>query len=355
MHSGYSVLAWLFIFGLAMAVSACEVSPVSETAMVSGTATYSERISLPDGSEFEATLQDVSRADAAAEVIGKVRFDAPAVPPIRFNIPYDPQRIDATHRYAVRARIVHHDRLLFTTDTHYPALTHNAPEKVDVWLRRVSSGAELEDSQGRIRYGLYHYFADSGSFTDCQTGERLQVAQEGDNAALETAYLESVGEPGESLLAVVDGYIEQRRAMEGAARPTLIVTRFRNLKPGACEQWTTASLENTYWKVMSIGDATVTVAERQREPHLILHPADGRISGHGGCNTLSGSYSLESDRLRFKQIAGTRMACPEGMEQEQALYQALDAVAGWRITGQWLELLDQAGAVVMELESRYLR
>jgi len=327
---------------------------VTDQSTVSGTATYRERIALPDGAEFEATLQDVSRADAVAKVVGQVRFDAPAAPPIRFTIPYDRQQIDEAHRYAVRARIVHGDQLLFTTDTHYPVLTQGAPETVDVVLRKVSSGAARATSKDRIRYGLYSYLADAGWFSDCKTGQRLPVAQEGDNAALEAAYLDSAGEPGESLLAVVEGRIEQRQPMEGEERPMLVVQRFRSLQPGSCEQGTAASLENTYWKVISIGGAVVTVGDRQREPHLLLHPADGRFSGHGGCNALNGSYSLDGDRIRFKQTAATMMACPEGMEQEQALHQALASVEAWRINGQRLDLLDDSDKVIMQLESRYL-
>jgi hypothetical protein len=38
---------------------------------VKGTASYRERMALPPGAVLEATLEDVSRADAAAEVIGR--------------------------------------------------------------------------------------------------------------------------------------------------------------------------------------------------------------------------------------------------------------------------------------------
>ena len=34
--------------------------------MIKGTATYRERMALPPGAMFEATIEDVSRADAAA-------------------------------------------------------------------------------------------------------------------------------------------------------------------------------------------------------------------------------------------------------------------------------------------------
>lgn len=351
------VCGWLAVCCVALLASACASVAMKADAEVTGTAMYRERIALPQGSEFEATLVDVSRADAAAEVIGTVRLAAPAGPPIRFTIPYDPRRIDAARRYAVRARIVHQGRPLFTTDTHYPVLTQGAPATVDVLLRRASSGAAgSAPPAGRVvRLGMYTYAADAGWFTECATGRRIPVAQEGDNAALESAYTRSRRAPNEAMLATVEGRVEERMPMEGAARPTLIVDRFMTIKQGNCEAGSAASLENTYWKVMRIRGVPVSVGERQREPHLILHPADRRVTGHGGCNALVGGYKTEADQIKFTQMVGTMMACTSGMEQERAFHQALDTVVRWRIDGQRLELLDGKGSAVLEFESRYLR
>jgi heat shock protein HslJ len=49
------------------------------------------------------------------------------------------------------------------------------------------------------------------------------------------------------------------------------------------------------------------------------------------------------------------MACPEGLEAEKAFLEALPRVAGWRIKGVHLEMLDAGGAVVARFESRPLR
>ena len=73
---------------------------------VKGTATYRERIAMPPDAVFEATLEDVSKADARAEVMGQARIERPGNPPIRFEITYDPVQIISSHRYAVRARIL---------------------------------------------------------------------------------------------------------------------------------------------------------------------------------------------------------------------------------------------------------
>jgi hypothetical protein len=54
-----------------------------------GTAAYRERIALPPDAVFEAVLQDISRADAPAKVLGRAIIDPAGQPPFRFEIAYD--------------------------------------------------------------------------------------------------------------------------------------------------------------------------------------------------------------------------------------------------------------------------
>ncbi|HMN47081.1 MAG TPA: YbaY family lipoprotein [Povalibacter sp.] len=108
---------------------------------LSGSATYRERMALPPSAVFEVTLEDVSRADAPAEVIGRTRIESPGNPPIRFAIPYDPAKVSERHRYVVRARITVDGTLMFTTDTAYPVLVPGKPDAPELLLKRTSSGA----------------------------------------------------------------------------------------------------------------------------------------------------------------------------------------------------------------------
>lgn len=329
---------------------------------ITGTATFRERMALPPNAVLEATLEDVSRADAPAEVLASTRKESPGNPPFTFSIEYDPSRIEPSHQYAVRAQVLVDGQRIFVTDARHPVLTAGHPATVDIVMKRASSGAPAaataaadQPTVGR-RQGLYTYMADAGMFVDCATGERLPVAQEGDNAALERAYLAARKTPGAPLLAIVDGRVEIRTPMEGAARPTLIVERFVSIGEGTCDEpKSTAVLENTYWKLVRLGATPVTVAENQREPHFILQSETGRVVGSGGCNRMTGSYTLTGDTLTFGQMAGTMMACPDGMDVEREFHKALRKVASWRIEGETLKLFDAAGVSIAEFESRYLR
>lgn len=330
------------------------------TASITGTAAVAEPLALPPGAVFEATLEDISRADAPAEVLGRVRIEAPGPPPWRFEIAYDPARVRPGHRHAVRARVTVDGRLIFTTDTVHPVLGDDRATRVDVVMRRVGAAAPTTPAAAtadtaRRRLGEYSTLADAGLLVDCASGERLPVAPVGDNALLEAAYLRVRTQPGAPVLAVVDARTEVRASMQGPPRPMLVVDRFVDARAGGCDAASTAPLENTYWKLVRLHGAPVAVDERQREPHLVLQPGQRRVVGSGGCNRLLGGYALDGDRLAFADVAATKVACPQRMAQERALLDALAAVERWRIVGERLELFDGGRTPVAEFDSVYLR
>jgi putative lipoprotein len=119
---------------------------------VRGTATYREKIAMPSDAVFEATLEDVSRADAPAEVISRIRVPSPGNPPIAFEIGYDPARIVQGNRYAVRARVLVKDQLFFMTDQSYPVTPGAGTSPLQLLLKRpgASAGVSLENTYWRL-------------------------------------------------------------------------------------------------------------------------------------------------------------------------------------------------------------
>ena len=247
---------------LAAAVAACAEpsrSPAADPmASIIGIATYRERMALPADARFEATLEDVSRADAPSQVVARAEVQPVAQPPISFKISYKASELIPGHRYSIRGKITRAGQLLFTTTQHY------------------------------------------------------EVPPPGGTVALELV------RAGNSF---------------GTAA--------------------SAELENTYWKLMSLGEVKV-LADAQREPHFILHPAEHRLSGSAGCNRITGGYSLSGDRLTFTGVARTMMACPEGMQYEQAFHETLINSKQWMIEGERLMLSDETGTVLATFESRYM-
>jgi len=71
--------------------------------------------------------------------------------------------------------------------------------------------------------------------------------------------------------------------------------------------------------------------------------ADGRASGHGGCNGYVGSFTLAGDALTFGPLASTRMACASAlMDREQRYFETLAQVAHYAVADDGALLLTTA-------------
>jgi heat shock protein HslJ len=112
-----------------------------------------------------------------------------------------------------------------------------------------------------------------------------------------------------------------------------------------------ASLENTHWQLVRLGNTPVMTDSQRQQPYLTFDSKSLRVAGSGGCNRLTCSYKRSGDQLTFGQIASTRMACVQGMETENAFLQALQHVSTWKIAGNQLELSDAAGNFVARFEA----
>jgi len=130
--------------GLAIAVLSCGArgeapAPAGTPGRVTGNVAYRERIALPPDAVLQVRLEDVSRADAPASVVAEqtIRTEGRQVP-VPFVLEYAPGRIEAGHRYVVRAEIRDGaGELRWTTTEAHPVLTDGAPSEVEILVRRV--------------------------------------------------------------------------------------------------------------------------------------------------------------------------------------------------------------------------
>lgn len=126
-------------------LSACATSstpasaPAAAPLVVSGTVSYRERIALDPAAEVRVQLLDVSRMDAPSVVLAEQRIRADGrQPPFAYTLQVDAARIDPRMRYAVAARIVRGEQLLFINDTQYSVLTQGRGTRADLVLVRVT-------------------------------------------------------------------------------------------------------------------------------------------------------------------------------------------------------------------------
>lgn len=196
--------------------------------------------------------------------------------------------------------------------------------------------------------GAFTYRADAPRLSECRTGNSYPVAMEGEYLALERAYLAARPEGATPLTAEFKGAIALRPRIDGpGSEPTILVQRFDRLSTErACDPGVPASntLANGYWRLIALEGEPVAPVEGGREPSLLLLPEPARYAANAGCNQIAGGYRLEGDTLRFGEGIATRMACPEpAMSRETALMNMLKETARWRIDGDRLSLLDEAG------------
>jgi heat shock protein HslJ/uncharacterized lipoprotein NlpE involved in copper resistance len=111
------------------------------------------------------------------------------------------------------------------------------------------------------------------------------------------------------------------------------------------------SVESTHWKLVSLGETSVSSDSTIKEAYFELDPSSHRVSGSVGCNRLMGSYALKGSEIKFDRMAGTMMMCPQGMDTERDFLQALSNANTWKMDGGRLVLVDSSGKVLARFEA----
>jgi heat shock protein HslJ len=155
------------------------------------------------------------------------------------------------------------------------------------------------------------------------------------------------------LLVTVEGGLDFRPKADGPGKETkLIIQRFVRTWPReTCGSVQPATLENTTWALLDLSGNTIAVEVNDKAPYLVLNSAKASAYGFGGCNRFFGAYETSGRSLTFGAMGATRMACPDGMDQEQAFLAALNATKRYEIHGSKLLLFD-GQALIARFEAR---
>lgn len=137
----------------------------------------------------------------------------------------------------------------------------------------------------------------------------------------------------------------------------LVIDRLAGLVPGfPCERaMAETDIENTYWRILSIGSKTGEGAEGRREPHLVLRPGEGVFTSTIACNTVNGSYSLDVPSLNLLAGPVKMMACPPPYDEiERAWTEGIASVSEVIVTGPTMDSRTADGETVAFLEGAAL-
>jgi putative lipoprotein len=142
----------LLIIAFVISVTGLFAGPaMAKDETLSGTVTYLNRSMLPPDAVLNVELVDVSLADAPSVRMSSRRYAIDHVP-FAFELAYDPFLIDERYSYAIQAQISQNGKVLYRTTKHYPALTRNAPEQVEIVvdLMPEAAGLDLEGSKWEV-------------------------------------------------------------------------------------------------------------------------------------------------------------------------------------------------------------
>lgn len=126
--------------------------PTPAMTVITGQVTYRQRIALQPDAIVEVELQDVSRAGAAAIIVGSQRIETRGQQvPIPFAIEYDPANINPAYTYILRARIIEGGLVTWLTANAPRVLTRGAPtDQVEIVVQQSANPQPAAAPTGRL-------------------------------------------------------------------------------------------------------------------------------------------------------------------------------------------------------------
>jgi putative lipoprotein len=133
----------VLLSALCLMLAACDGGGrEAETASLTGTVTYLQRVALPPEAEVYVVLEDVSLQDAPAGMIAETTFPTKGKQvPIPFTIKYNARTIEESHSYTVRAEIRVDGQARFMSGQSYPVLTRGATNTAEIIVMALQQQA----------------------------------------------------------------------------------------------------------------------------------------------------------------------------------------------------------------------
>ena len=141
--------------------------------------------------------------------------------------------------------------------------------------------------------------------------------------------------------------------------PTRTADNQNGDKSEAAESSQTSAIANKYWKLITLEGKKVTMAPNQeREAYFTLKTDENenRINGFAGCNSFTGTYTLEKGwRIRFSHMATTMKACPDVNVNESEFLKVFELADNYTIKDDKLSLNVGRRAPLAVFEAVYLK
>jgi heat shock protein HslJ len=110
-----------------------------------------------------------------------------------------------------------------------------------------------------------------------------------------------------------------------------------------------ASLVGPTWSLTKIGGKSVL----EGTTLTAAFSSEELVTGNAGCNSYFGRARVEAGRLSVGPLGSTRMACADGVMEQEMLYLAsLEAATSYTIQGDELRLGPSAAQVTLVFAAR---
>jgi len=139
----------------------------------------------------------------------------------------------------------------------------------------------------------------------------------------------------------------RRTALPAIASVALLLTALTGCGSGISLD---EPIEGPVWRLVQLGDEPIAPGG---DAQLQFDRNSGRVSGSGGCNRVTGSFTRAGVSLKLGQMAATRMACADPVRgaNEAQFLSALQNTTSYRLAPGRLALLDGSGRTVALLSS----
>ena len=100
------------------------------------------------------------------------------------------------------------------------------------------------------------------------------------------------------------------------------------------------------WVLTEMKGVPVQLSGGRRDAYINFEVTEKRFTGNGGCNQISGNYSLDKNSIRFGDVISTKMSC-EDVAFENSFLSTLNSVDRYEVRGNDLVLKRKKNALLV--------
>ncbi len=110
-------------------------------------------------------------------------------------------------------------------------------------------------------------------------------------------------------------------------------------------------LANTAWNVQTFNNGKSALVAATTPGMNLNFAGDGTVNGFSGCNTFTGNYVTDGDKITIGPLATTRKTCADpanAMEEETQYLNALQSATNFEVQGTSLTLQLSTGEMAAQ-------